>query len=175
MFTFLIASLLVVGSRALLFPLNNGQEPEPELLFACPAPNPPKYGSLNCSYSMFSMTCTARCDGQFQFEDGRHSHTATCDLFEGQPIKSFNDCVRIGIVSPTLPPTTARPTSSGNCVRSLTDCFSLPAGDYPYCENCRMFATCAGSGFYVRNCPGIAVFNYLTDRCEDYSTTACRN
>lgn len=58
-------------------------------------------------------------------------------------------------------------------MRTLGDCFGKPAGDYAYCENCRMFATCAGSGFYVRPCPGITVFDASVDQCIDSSTTAC--
>lgn len=81
-----------------------------------------------------------------------------------------------GVVNPTYPSTTVyvRPSTSGTCIRSLNDCFAVPEGDYAYCDNCRMFATCATSGFYVRNCPGIAVFDASVDRCVDYSKTACR-
>lgn len=79
----------------------------------------------------------------------------------------------VGVVNPTYPPT-IRPSSSGTCISTLSDCFGRRSGDYAYCDNCRMYATCASSGFYVRNCPGIAVFDAGLDKCVDYSESACR-
>ena len=79
------------------------------------------------------------------------------------------------MVDPTTDstPVTVQPSTAGSCVKSLNDCFGVPEGDYAYCENCRMFATCATSGFYVRNCPGIAVFDAAQDKCVKYSRSAC--
>ncbi|XP_060565032.1 uncharacterized protein LOC132724225 [Ruditapes philippinarum] len=131
---------------------------------------------------MFEMNCSAMCNNGFQFEDGSHTATVKCDLFEGKSTPDIQKCVRIGGVVTDAPVVTdipigsitGVPSTAKNCVRSLNDCFSVPAGDYAYCENCRMFATCAGSGFYVRNCPGISVFNAALDRCQDNSPTSCR-
>ncbi|XP_052806207.1 uncharacterized protein LOC128235425 [Mya arenaria] len=169
-----MATSLFLGANALLFPLNNGGEPEPELLFACPAPKAPQFGSLKCEYSLFDLKCTATCDNGFQFEDGNHSMMGSCDLFTGNNMPALLKCVRIGILYPTLPLPTVRPSNSGNCLRSLSDCFGLQSGDYAYCDNCRMFATCAGSGFYVRNCPALSVFDAVYDKCVDYSASACK-
>ena len=66
----------------------------------------------------------------------------------------------------TLPPVT-----SNGCVRTLDDCFNRFPKDYQYCDDCRMYASCAASGLYVRRCPGISVFDSLQDRCVDHSNT----
>ncbi|XP_053372690.1 uncharacterized protein LOC128546316 [Mercenaria mercenaria] len=182
MFVLVTVALFVFGTDALLFPMNNGNEPEPELIFACPPPIVPQFGSIRCDYGIFEMNCTAQCNNGFQFEDGSHSASVKCDLFEGKSTPDLQKCVRIGVLHPSTDAPTA-PTGTGvtgvpstakNCIRNLTDCFGIPSGDYAYCDNCRMFATCAGSGFYVRNCPGIAVFNAALDRCQDNSPTSCR-
>ncbi|XP_052803241.1 uncharacterized protein LOC128233555 isoform X2 [Mya arenaria] len=176
MFTALV---LIAGYDALLFPLNNGQEPEPELLFVCPAPSAPQFGTLKCNYDLFSLHCTSECDAGYLFEDGSHQFTGICDLFVGKAIPNTPNCVKI-IPQTSLSQTTVATSSAivssatADCVRTLTDCFGRRPGDYAYCDNCRMFATCAGSGFYVRNCPEIAVFDPTVDKCLDYSPNACK-
>jgi len=66
------------------------------------------------------------------------------------------------------------PAASSDCIRTISDCLGREAGDYAYCDDCRKYATCAGSGFYVRDCPIISVFDPYIDKCVDYSANACK-
>jgi len=43
-----------------------------------------------------NSSCIAECDDGFAFENGLHTITASCDLFEGNAIGEFHKCARIG-------------------------------------------------------------------------------
>merc|ERR1712137_947289 len=103
MISIVVASILLCGANAILFPSTLLNGPEPELLFVCPAPAAPAFGLIKCDYDLFDLTCTASCSAGFRFSNGASQATVYCNLFDGGfTSQEVPKCVQNGAVCPPL-------------------------------------------------------------------------
>lgn len=103
---------------------------------------------------------------------------ATTVTTKPTPSPTYSTPTTVNIHIPTKPGVTVVTNKQNSvfttgCVKSFSDCKGKKEGDYPNCQGCGYYITCAASGVWARPCPRNLKFDDNTKTCE-YRSSTCK-